>query len=277
MRLFLLTSLTMIAFAANSVLNRLALADGLIGASSFAFVRVLSGAVMLAALVWWRDRKVFDLAEVSLLSVLGLSSYVLGFAYAYQSLDAGVGALILFGVVQITMFVGAMLKGEPPRLNQWIGAGVAFAGLAYLLAPSATAPPLDGAILMAVAGLGWGYYSLYGRGVTRPLQATAGNFLLSLPFALAAWFLLPDGGVATGAGVALAVVSGAVTSGLGYALWYAVLPRLEAAQAAIAQLAVPLIALLGGVAFLGEGLSVAFAVASVLILGGVVISMRRKR
>jgi drug/metabolite transporter (DMT)-like permease len=276
MRLLLLTSLTMIAFAANSVLNRLALADGLIGPSSFALVRVLSGAVMLAGLVWWRDRKLWDFGEVSVLSVLGLSAYVLGFAFAYQSLDAGIGALILFGVVQITMFAGAMLKGEPPRLNQWIGAGVAFAGLAYLLAPSASAPSLEGAVLMAVAGLGWGYYSLYGRSVSRPLQATAGNFLLSLPIALVAWFLLRDAQGATVWGVVLAVLSGAGTSGLGYALWYSVLPRLEAAQAAIAQLAVPLIALVGGVVFLGEGLSVAFAVASVLILGGVVISMRRK-
>ncbi len=277
MRLILLTSLTMIAFAANSVLNRLALADGLIGASSFALVRVGSGAVMLALLVWWRDRKIYDLSEVSVLSVLGLSSYVLGFAYAYQSLDAGIGALILFGVVQITMFAGAMLKGEPPRAAQWIGAGVAFAGLAYLLAPSASAPPLKGSVLMAVAGLGWGYYSLYGRRVLRPLQATAGNFLLSVPLALVAWYLVPDTVFATGTGVGFAVVSGAVTSGLGYALWYSVLPRLEAAQAAIAQLAVPVIAMAGGVAFLGEGLSVEFAVASVLILGGVVISMRRKR
>jgi drug/metabolite transporter (DMT)-like permease len=275
MPILLLTTLTMLAFAANSVLNRLALADDLIGPSAFALIRVLSGAVILAALVWWQDRKPFDLAEVSPLSVAGLTAYILGFTYAYQNLDAGIGALILFGVVQITMFAGALLAGNNPRRNQWLGAGIAFAGLVYLLAPSADAPELKGAVLMAGAGIGWGYYSLYGRGVARPLQATAGNFLLSLPPILVAWVLILDQVAASGAGVALAIISGAVTSGLGYALWYSVLPKLETAQAAIAQLTVPLIALAGGIVFLGEALSAEFAIASVLILGGVGISIRR--
>ncbi|MFT4716040.1 MAG: drug/metabolite transporter (DMT)-like permease [Paracoccaceae bacterium] len=274
-RIFLLTSLTMLAFAANSILNRLALADGLIGASGFALVRVLSGAIMLSALVWWQDRKPYDFSETSLFSVISLSTYVLGFTYAYQRLDAGTGALILFGIVQITMFTGAVISGTNPRLSQWLGAIIAFAGLAYLLAPAANAPDTMGAILMAAAGIGWGYYSLYGRGVIRPLQATAGNFLLSLPLAAIAWFVVTDEVSLTSAGVGLAVTSGAITSGLGYALWYAVLPKLEAAQAAIAQLTVPLIALGAGVVLLGEGVDLKFMIAALVILGGVSISIFR--
>lgn len=275
MRLILLTSLTMLAFAANSVLNRLGLADGLIGPANFALIRLVSGAVMLAALVWFRQRKIVDLSEVSPLSVLGLATYILGFSFAYQHLDTGTGALILFGVVQVTMFGGALVTGEHLAVRQWLGAVIAFGGLAYLLAPSGIAPDPVGAGLMAAAGIGWGYYSLYGRRVRAPLPATAANFLMSVPFAALAWIVLADTTPADGRGVALAILSGAVTSGLGYALWYRILPQLETAQAAVAQLTVPLIALAGGILFLGESASVEFAVASALILGGVGLSLRR--
>ncbi len=275
MRLFLLTSLTMLAFAANSVLNRLALAEDLIGPSGFALVRVLSGAVVLAALVWWRHARPVDLSEVKVSSVAALSVYILGFTYAYINLDAGIGALILFGVVQVTMFAGALVSGERVTARRWAGAVVAFAGLVYLLAPSAEAPDLASAALMAAAGVGWGYYSLYGKHVAKPLQATAGNFLLSAPLALLAWFFITDTHAASLMGVVLAILSGAVTSGLGYALWYSLLPRLETAQAAIAQLTVPVIAMAGGILFLSEALSLQFILASLLILGGVGISIRR--
>ncbi len=271
----MLVSVAMLAFAANSVLNRLALANGLIGPSGFALIRLVSGAAVLAGLVWWQSRKPWDLAEVSFLSVIGLAAYVLGFAYAYQSLEAGIGALILFGVVQVTMFAGGLMSGERPALRRWIGALVAFGGLAYLLAPSASAPDPLGVFLMALAGFGWGYYSLYGRGVGRPLASSAGNFLLATPIALVFFLLFQDATPATAQGVGLAVTSGAVTSGLGYALWYSVLPRLEASQAAVAQLCVPMIAMVGGILFLGESLTVGFAAASVFILGGVGLSVRR--
>ncbi len=274
MRLFLLTSLTMVAFAANSVLNRFALADDLIGPASFALIRLGSGAVVLALLVMLKDRRIVVLSEVSVWSVLGLSVYALGFAFAYISLDAGIGALILFGVVQVTMFAGALIIGERPGLFRWLGAAVAFAGLAYLLAPSASEPDPAGAAMMAAAGIGWGYYSIYGRGVKRPLQATAANFLLSVPLAVIIWLLVADSQAASTNGIILAVVSGAVTSGLGYALWYSVLPKIETSLAAIAQLSVPVIALAGGILFLGEALSAQFAIASILILGGVGLSIR---
>ncbi len=273
MRLFLLASTTMLAFAANSVLNRAALADSGIGPAGFALLRLAGGAVMLAALVWIRQRRLRIFDEVSAASVAGLAVYMLGFAFAYVSLDAGTGALILFGVVQITMFAGALIAGERPGTLRWIGAAVAFGGLAWLMAPSAIAPDLRGAALMALAGAGWGYYSLYGRRVTTPLLATTGNFALAVPIAAIVWLLATEAR-ATPPGIILALVSGAVTSGLGYALWYRVLPELDASVAAIAQLTVPVIALAGGILFLGEGVTWRFVGASILILGGVGLSLR---
>jgi len=265
----------MVAFAANSILNRFALADQLIGPAGFGVLRLMSGAAMLIALVALRERRLVRYDEVSPLSVLGLAAYVLGFAYAYISLQAGIGALILFGVVQVTMFAGALLQGERPGRFRWIGAGVAFGGLIYLMAPSAAAPDLLGAGLMALAGVGWGYYSIYGRKVQRPLHATAANFLFASPVALLVWALLPDGQAPNVAGVALALASGAITSGLGYALWYSVLPRLDTTLAAIAQVTVPVIAAVGGILFLSEPMTLSFAIASVLVLGGVALSIRR--
>jgi drug/metabolite transporter (DMT)-like permease len=275
MKLFLLTSLTMLAFAANSVLTRFALADHLIGPAAFAMVRVGAGALMLGVLVFWKERRVADFSEVSALSVLGLATYVLGFSYAYISLETGIGALILFGGVQITMFAGALISGERPSRWRVIGALVAMAGLVYLLQPSARAPDIKGSILMGVAAAGWGYYSLYGRKVGKPLQATAGNFLLALPLALLVGLTFGDAQSPALTGIALAIIAGAITSGLGYALWYGVLPKLDATLAAVAQLTVPMIALAGGVLFLSEALTLQFTIASALILGGVGLSMLR--
>jgi drug/metabolite transporter (DMT)-like permease len=267
MRLFLLTALTMMAFAANSVLNRWAVGSGHIGAVEFAMIRLLAGAAMLAALVLWqRGALVWPGQRGRLAGVLGLSAYLVGFSLAYRALDAGTGALVLFGTVQVTMFAGALIAREAVPLRRLMGAGLALGGLALIAAPGAAAAvPLA---LMAMAGLGWGVYSLAGRGATDPLAATAWNFLLSvplvLPLGLTAAVAMPDG-----RGVALAVVSGAVTSGLGYALWYAVLPRLGAARAAVAQLTVPVIAALGGAVLLAEVPGPRFWLASALVLGGV--------
>jgi drug/metabolite transporter (DMT)-like permease len=267
MRLFLLTALTMLAFAANSVLNRWAVGPGHIGAMEFAMVRLLAGAVTLAALVLWqRGGLVWPGLRGRVQAVLGLSAYLIGFSLAYRGLDAGTGALVLFGTVQITMFAGALLSREPVPGRRWAGAGLALGGLALIAAPGAVAfGPLA---LMAVAGLGWGAYSLAGRGASDPLVATAWNFVLSLPLVLPLGVLAglarPDG-----VGVALAILSGAVTSGLGYALWYRVLPQLGAARAAVAQLTVPIIAALGGALLLAELPGLRFWLAAVLVLGGV--------
>jgi drug/metabolite transporter (DMT)-like permease len=269
MRLILLTALTMLAFAANSILNRMALEDGGTGPAAFALIRLVSGALCLWAIVLLRGGGLRPSWHPA--GAASLALYVLGFSFAYVSLPAGVGALILFGGVQITMFAGALILQEavPPR--RWAGAALAFAGLVWLLWPTgaaaATAPDPLGAGLMAAAALGWGIYSLLGRGATDPMRATAGNFVFAAPLGLLVFALLPD--TASAQGIVLAVMSGAVTSGCGYALWYLVMPQLGASRAAVAQLSVPVIAALGGLALLGEAISLRFGLASVLVLGGV--------
>ncbi|NEX47084.1 DMT family transporter [Pseudotabrizicola algicola] len=271
LRLLGWTALAMLAFAANSVLNRLAVAEGGMDALAFAAVRVLAGAVMLAGLVAARGGVVWPGWQGRVPGVFGLVVYLVGFSLAYLALGAGVGALILFGTVQVTMFGGAVLAREPVPARRWLGAGLAFAGLVALVAPGGAAVPVAGALAMACAGFGWGVYSLAGRGATDALAATAWNFVLSVP--VVAGIALVWGGVeVTAAGLGLAVVSGAVTSGLGYALWYAVVPRLGAARAGVAQLTVPMLAALGGALVLGEGVGWRFWGASALILGGVALA-----
>jgi drug/metabolite transporter (DMT)-like permease len=270
MRLFVLTALTMLAFAANSVLNRWAVGPGHVGAVEFAMIRLVAGAAMLAALVLWqRGGLAWPGIRGRVAGVLGLSAYLVGFSLAYRGIDAGTGALVLFGTVQVTMFAGALVSREVVPVRRWMGAGLALGGLAVIAAPGATA--LGPLVLMAVAGVGWGFYSLAGRRAADPLAATAWNFLISvplvLPLGLVAGVALPDR-----VGVALAVVSGAVTSGLGYALWYAVLPGLGAARAAVAQLTVPVLAALGGAVLLAELPGQRFWLATVLVLGGVALA-----
>lgn len=270
MRLFLLTALTMLAFAANSVLNRWAVGPGHIGAVEFAIVRLVAGAVMLAALVAWQRRSwAWPGMRGRATGVLGLSAYLLGFSLAYRGLDAGTGALVLFGTVQVTMFAGALVSREAVPGRRWAGAALALGGLGLIAAPGAVA--LLPLALMVVAGVGWGVYSLAGRGAADPLAATAWNFLLSVPL------VLPLGlgtvsGSAEATGILMAVASGAVTSGLGYALWYAVLPKLGAARAAVAQLTVPVIAALGGAVLLAEVPGIRFWLAAALVLGGVALA-----
>ena len=283
MRLFLLVAVVLVAFAGNSVLNRLALVgDGAIGALEFAMIRVLAGALVLALLVRWRDRaeerqrRAPTARELQAAGALAL--YLLGFSLAYLSLPAGLGALILFGGVQITMFAGAVLGGEDVPRARWIGSFIAMGGLAYLLWPTgAGAPDALGAVLMAAAALGWGVYSLIGRGSRDPLADTARNFLFAVVPVGAAMFVaavLSDGGGAVPLrGALLGIASGAITSGLGYALWYSVLPRLSPSVAAVGQLTVPLIAMAGGMVFLAEPLTMRFVIASVVVLGGVALAV----
>ena len=277
MRLFLLTALTMVAFAANSVLNRMALADGLIEPGAFGAVRLASGAVALAVLVAIRDAGVNPglRARAGIWGLVTLALYVIGFSFAYITLDTGTGALILFGGVQVTMFLGAVLLKETVPPARWLGAALAFVGLCVLFWPGgAGVPNTAGAALMAAAALGWGIYSLIGRGAADPLGGTARNFIWAVPLGLLP--LILGVGDVEARGVWLAVISGVVTSGLGYALWYSVLPRLEAALAAVAQLTVPVIAALGGVLLLGESLSWRFAVAAGMVAAGVLLSVRWK-
>ncbi|MFD2740169.1 DMT family transporter [Sulfitobacter aestuarii] len=268
MRLALLTALAMIAFAANSVLTRLAIDGTHMDPVSFALVRVASGAAMLGFLIALRGGALPLLRRRRWPGAVSLALYMIGFSLAYLTLDAGLGALILFGVVQISMFMHGYWRGAAPTLRQISGAGIAFAGLMLALwpGPGGQADPL-GAGLMVLAGLGWAAYTIIGRGSVDPLAATAANFLLCLPLVAV---LLPGAALAvTAPGLLLAVMSGGLTSGLGYALWYAVLPRLDQGIAAIVQLSVPLLAILGGAVLLGEKVSLLVLLAAVLVLGGI--------
>ena len=287
MRLFILTALTMIAFAANSVLNRMAVGQEWIGAFGFSYIRLLSGAgtlalILIVRLALRRD-VVWPQGWPVLGGVGGLLLYLLGFSTAYRQLDAGTGALILFGAVQITMFAGAVLTREALPRARWLGAGLAFGGLLFLVAPSLRAAQFGfSAVAMALAGLGWGVYSLAGQRQRDAPTATAVNFVLAVPVMVLLYegplgwidFMLINEPPVT-LGTVLAVLSGAVTSGLGYALWYSLLPSLGAARAAVAQLTVPLIAAAGGAMLIGEVPGWRFAVASVLILGGVALASRQ--
>lgn len=271
MRLVALTALVMVAFAANSILNRMAVGPGLIGATDFALIRAVAGAGMLGLLVLIRHRPLPILSSRRVPGALGLAVYLVGFSAAYLAIDAGIGALILFGGVQLTMFAGAVLAGEAMAARRWIGAGMAMAGLAWLVWPAgAVALPVPATLAMLAAGLGWGIFSLVGRKATDPLAETAANFVLAAPLCAAVLLLWPGPETdLTAQGVALAVLSGAVTSGLGYALWYAVLPRLAASVSGLVQLSVPVIAMAGGAVVLGEVVTPRMLGAAVVTLGGI--------
>lgn len=274
MKLFWLTLLAMLAFAANSVLTRVALTSGS-DPFAFAAVRVIAGAIVLIGLVWFqRAMPVLSIAK-RLPAAAALSVYMLGFSVAYLSLPSGAGALILFGSVQLSMFVGALFLKESVPVQRWLGGVLALGGLAFLLWPTAQASfAVVAALAMICAGIGWGIYSLLGRGSRDPLGDTALNFALGIVPVGMVWGVLQ--GPLTTLGFALAVVAGAVTSGLGYALWYGVLPRLGASRAGVAQLSVPILAMAGGAVFLGEAVTGTFVIASVLVLGGIGVSMMRQ-
>lgn len=275
MKLFLLTSVTMIAFAANSVLNRIGLADGVMDPMAFAIIRLASGAIALCLLVLIQGRIVPIFRRARIGGAASLALYMIGFSLAYRTLDAGVGALILFGGVQVTIFAVLVFRGQEVSMAKWQGAGVAMIGLAYLLLPGAQAPDFGGAMLMAAAAIGWGAYTLAGRVELDPLGATAGNFVIATLTVAGCQILLSGMPPISLLGTTYAVISGVLTSAMGYALWYTILPRLEASIAGIAQLTVPVIALAGGIAMLGEALTLSFVIASLLVLGGVAWSLLR--
>jgi len=276
MRLILLTILTMCAFAANSVLTRAAVDGGHLDAMSFSVVRVAAGAAILGAISMWRGISLPLLRKVRLPGAISLTAYMIGFSLAYLTLDAGLGALILFGVTQITMFAHSSVTGQPPTMRQLSGAGLAFAGLVLVLwpGPESVTDPL-GAVFMVIAGLGWAVYSIIGRREADPLAATGASFILCLPIML----LTLIGHQISGSvvGFALAVVSGAVMSGLGYALWYSVLTQMRGTTAAVVQLSVPVIAIVAGALLLGEAVQPIVLVAAALVLGGIGWAVTAKR
>lgn len=274
MPLFALIVVTMTAFAANSLLNRAGVDVYGLDPLAFASVRLASGAAMLAALVVWRGGwPVVGPARIA--GAAWLLVYLLPFSLAYASLPAGLGALILFGVVQITMFAGSALAGIAPTGRQWLGMAVAMAGLGWLLWPT-DGLALDGAgaAFMVLAGVGWGLFSLKGRGSADPLGDMALSFVLLLPVA---GVLALAGTGWSMAGIAVAVLSGAVMSGLGYALWYRVLPQIAATTGAVAQLGVPVIALLAGAALLGEAVTGQVVLAAAIVLGGIAVTVLKRR
>ena len=273
MRLFLLTTLTMIAFAGNSVLNRMAVGSDAMAPMDFAMLRLLSGALTLYGLLAVTGKLKWTGWRGKALPVFALLAYLIGFSIAYINLDAGVGALILFGVVQITMFAGAWFRKDPLPLRRWVGAGLAFSGLAVMLWPSGNASVMFApALWMTFAGIGWGLYSLAGSRAPDPTLATGWNFILAIIPGLILMGGFLDLTSVTLKGVVLAVTSGAVTSGLGYALWYRVLPTLGPTRAAVAQLTVPVIAALAGIIMLSEPVDLRFMLAAAFVMIGVGIA-----
>ncbi|MFZ2235136.1 MAG: DMT family transporter [Dokdonella sp.] len=278
MRVIVLTTLAMIAFAANSVLCRLALKETSIDPATFAAIRLVAGALALALIVRLRTRP--QAGDGNWLSALALFAYAAAFSFAYVGLSAAAGALVLFGAVQVTMIGYGLWNGE--RLRAWQRAGVllAVAGLVGFLLPGLSAPPISASVLMLIAGMAWGGYSLRGRGAGDPVGVTAGNFLRTVPMAIVlviATLVVNRNLAWDAAGISYAIASGAITSGIGYAIWYATLPALKSTTAAIVQLSVPLIAALGGVVALAEPISARLAVASVAVLGGIALVTTRLR
>jgi drug/metabolite transporter (DMT)-like permease len=275
-RTALLTAVTMVSFAANSLLARLALRQGEIDAGTFTAVRIVSAAVGLALVVSLSGGKLPILkAHGSWRAAAALFGYAAAFSFAYLSLEAGTGALILFAAVQITMIGVGMLRGERPLPLEWVGLLLALGGLSYLVSPGLAAPPVIGAALMAVSGMSWGFYSLAARGARSPVAATASNFARAAPMAfavlIAVWLI--DRPRLSWLGLELAMISGAITSGLGYVIWYMALQGLTASRAAIVQLTVPALAAFAGVLFLDERMTVRLALAGAAILGGVALAL----
>lgn len=274
-RVIALTSFAMIAFAGNSLLGRAALRETAIDAASYTSIRLISGALMLALLVSMQRGN--PIRSGNWLSALALFTYAAAFSFAYIDLHTGIGALLLFGAVQATMIGHGIWSGERLNKIQAIGFVLAFGGLVGLLLPGLTAPPLLASTLMLSAGISWGIYSLRGKGVSDPLKATAGNFLRASPIAAALSVFMLNSASVDSAGFLLAVCSGALTSGIGYAIWYAVLPELKSTHAATVQLSAPVIATLGGIAILGEPLTFRLVLASAAVLGGIALVILEKK
>lgn len=265
----------LVAFAANSLLCRLALLQkDPIDPASFTTIRIVSGALTLLAISYVRSRRAT--LHGSWWSAVALFTYAILFSLAYVRLTTATGALILFGAVQITMIGAALRGGDRLRLIQWLGLSLALAGLVILCLPGLRAPDPLSALAMSTAGLAWGVYSLRGRGSGDPIGDTCGNFVRAVPLALVATLVLISSASVTPRGALLAILSGAIASGVGYALWYSVVPRIRATAASILQLLVPVLAAAGGIVFLGELLSVRLIVAAAATLGGIALTLKKQ-
>jgi drug/metabolite transporter (DMT)-like permease len=285
-RIPLFTALALIAFAANSVLNRLALGGYTIDASSYISIRLVAGALTLWVINSISKQKLSLLLMASpdkigrwanLHAAFYLFLYGITFSFAYSSLPAGTGAFILFGTVQITLLTTLLVRGERPQMAEWAGLIIALSGLMYLVFPGLSAPNPVGALLMITAGIAWGFYTLKGKGVKDPLETTARNFILSVPMVIVVNLFTYSKSYISIEGVLYALLSGSIASGIGYVIWYAALKGLTTTQAALLQLTVPIIAAFGGVVLLKESITMRLIVAGMFILGGVVLALIGKK
>ena len=276
-KIIVLTTLALIAFAANSVLCRLALGGKTIDASGFTSVRLLSGALVLYLIISLGKNKTSPTKNGSWFSAIMLFLYAITFSYAYISLDTGTGALILFGAVQITMILLSIYYGNRLHFTEWIGVIIAFTGFVYLLLPGVHMPSIRGFILMTLAGIAWGFYTVHGRASTNPVRDTAYNFLKTIPLVLILIAITFKQVNYSTEGIVLAMVSGGITSGIGYTIWYMALRGLSSVQAAVLQLLVPIIAAFGGVLFISEKITLRLTTASLLILGGILMVLLGKK
>jgi drug/metabolite transporter (DMT)-like permease len=274
-RSLLLATAAILCFAANSILCRMALAPGLVDAATFTTLRVMSAAMMLCLVVWLQRRRFPRRHRANPLSIISLFAYFTCFSFAYLRLNAGLGALILIGAVQLTMFSVGFWEGERFAVSQWIGLAVALLGFLYLVLPGASAPDPFGAVLMVISGISWGCFCLLARGANDPAETSASNLVgCLLPAVIVSLFATPDF-AATTTGVLVAIASGSIATGLGYFVWYLALQGLPATHAAIVQLSMPALVALGGMVFLFEPITMRVLAASALLLGGIGIVLRR--
>ena len=283
LRLVFLICITMTAFAANSILGRMALGSQAIDPAGYTLVRLTSGAVMLALMIWWRNSReanrpsLFSRIPGTWTSAAALFAYAITFSLGFVRIDTGAGTLIQFACVQCTMIGWGIMRGERLTAFELTGLGIASGAMIWLFSPGIAAPDLPGSLFIGASGIAWGIYSLRGRGQPDPLAATGGNFIRTVPMAIVLLAVLIDQFEPTLRGVLLAATSGAITSAMGYALWYRVLKDLSATRGAIVQFSVPIIAAAGGVALMGEELTFRLVVSGTLILGGVALAILAKQ
>ena len=270
-RTLVFTILALIAFAANSVLCRLALGTEAIDASSFTVIRLLSGALVLLAILTISNNKKSLSSKGSWFSSSMLFLYAITFSFAYITLDTGTGALILFGSVQITMIMLSLITGNRLHITEWLGVSFAFTGFVYLVLPGVSTPSIMGFLLMTVAGIAWGVYTLKGRDSENPLVDTTYNFIRTIPVVIVLAIITMHNAYYSTEGIVLAILSGAIASGIGYTIWYIALGGLSATQAAVVQLLVPVIAALGGVIFVSEAITLRLTISALMILGGILL------
>ena len=280
MKTIVLTLLAMLAFAANSILCRIALGNQLIDAASFTTIRLASGALMLVGILYFKNAAYFravSLDRFNLKSSLALYMYAICFSIAYIEISTGTGALILFGTVQLTMILFGIIKGEKSGMLVWVGIVIACTGMVYLVLPGLDAPSPLSAILMTLSGLAWAVYSLRGKKSSDPIADTTWNFAGTLPFVVVTSLAFISKFETSTPGILLAVASGAIASGIGYVIWYAALPALTWTTAAIVQLSVPTLAAFGGILFMSEPFTARLVIASIATLGGIAIVIYTKR